>query len=104
MLWGGGDIDDDLGEFGNDGGELGESFAGGSDGFGNHETSEDAVAGGVAGEDDVAVLFGADVDVFCEHGGDDVGVADISDLGVDVGFFGPVQEALAGHDGGDDGV
>ena len=52
----------------------------------------------------MAVLFGADFDIFFEHGGDDVGIADSGDFGVDVVVFSPVEETLVGHDSGDDGI
>ena len=100
----GGHIDDDLGEFGDDGGEVVERFFSFGDSFGYYEAGEHAIARGEAGKDDVAVLFGADLDVFCKHGSDDVGVANGGDFGVDAKVLGPVEQALIGHDGGDDGI
>ena len=50
----------------------------------------------------MAGLFPAEFDMVFAHGGSDMRVADRSDFGVDVGGFGPVKEALIGHDGNSD--
>ena len=72
---------------------------GGGHDFGDHEGGEKPIAGRFAWENDVARLFPTEFDMMLAHGRSDMGVADGSDFGVDVSGFGPVEEALIGHDG-----
>ena len=102
LLGGSGEIDDDLREFGNDTGELAEGLVSGGHNFGDHKGSKKPIAGRLAWENDVTGLFPAEFDMMLAHSGSDMRVADRGDFGVDVGGFGPVEEALIGHDGNGD--
>ena len=72
--------------------------------FGNHESSKHTIAGRLVWKDNVAGLFPADFNVVSTHSFGDVRVADGGDFGSDVVVFGPVEEALIGHDGDGDVV
>lgn len=78
------EINDDLRRFREEAGEVLERLSGLGDDFGEQETSEDAVASGFVGKDDVAGLFAANGDVFGAHGFGDIGIADGGDFGGDV--------------------
>ena len=49
-------------------------------------------------------LFATDGDIFFAHSGSNVGVANWGDFGFDMTIFGPVEEALVGHDSDSDVV
>ena len=102
LCGGGGEVDDDLREFGDDAGEVGEGFVSFADDFGEHEAGQDAVASSLAWENDVARLLAAELDVLITHGGGNVGVADRGDFGGNISRFGPIEETLVGHDGDGD--
>ena len=104
LCGGGGEVDDDLREFGDDAGEVGEGFVSFADDFGEHEAGQDAVASSLAWENDVARLLAAELDVLITHGGGNVGVADGGDFGGNISGFGPIEETLVGHDGDGDVV
>ena len=72
--------------------------------FGNHESSKHTIAGRLVWKDDVAGLFPANLNVVSTHSIGDIGVTDGGDFGGDVVVFGPVEEALIGHDGDGDVV
>ena len=94
----------DLGEFCHDVCELIERSFGGGDDFGEHEGSEDAIAGRLAWQDDVAGLFPAETDVLLAHSGGNIGIANGSDFGLYICGGCPVEEALISHNGDGDFV
>jgi hypothetical protein len=99
------DVDDDLGEGFEVGGELGEGLAAAVDDVEEEERGEDAVAGGgAAGEDDVAGLFAAEGCAGGEHLLEDVLVADGGAEHLDLAALEGGFEAHVGHGGGDYGV
>ncbi len=98
------DVDDDLGEGLEVGGEFGEGLAGAVDDVEDEEGGEQAVAGGgAAGEDDVAGLLAAEGGAGGEHLLEDVLVADGGAEHRDAGALEGGFEAHVGHGGGDDG-
>ena len=104
MFGSGGEVDDDLGRFVIKGCKVVEGLMRFGNNFGNHESSKHAIAGGLVWKDDVTGLFPADFDVVSTHSFGDVGVANGGDFGGNVVVFGPVEEALVGHDSDSDAV
>lgn len=47
-------------------------------------------------------LFATDGDIVFTHGGGNIRVADGSDFGCNMVFFGPIEETLVRHDGDGD--
>ena len=104
MFGSGGEVDDDLGGFVIKACKVVEGLMRFGNDFGNHEGSKHTIAGRLVWKDDVTGLFPADFDVVSMHSFGDVGVADGGNFGGDVVVFGPVEEALVGHDGDGDVV
>ena len=104
MFGSGGEVDDDLGGFVVKGCKVVEGLMRFGNDFGNHESGKHTIAGRLVWKDNVAGLFPADFNVVSTHSFGDVGVADGGDFGGDVVVFGPVEEALVGHDGDSDAV
>ena len=99
------DVDDDLREDFEVGGEFVDGFAGAGDEVEDDEGGEQAVAGGgEMGQKDVAGLLAAEGGVVLLHLFEDVAVADGGAEHADAGALESGFEAHVGHGGGDDEV
>ena len=101
LLGSGWQIENNLREFSDNMGEVVGSVSFGDD-FGDHESGEHTIAGSLAWQNDVAGLFPADFDAIKTHGFGDVGITNGGDFGFDIVIFGPINNALVGHDSNSD--